>query len=330
MRMTAAEKMEIIKMVEQSPIGVKATLEQIGIHRSTFYAWYDRYVKFGEAGLEITTSKPHCVWNKIPYEIESQIIDFALENPELSARELAIRYAESSEYFVSESTVYRLLKKRGLLTAPNYLVLSAADEFKDKTLRVNEMWQTDFTYFKIKGWGWYYLSTILDDYSRYIVHWELCSTMKAEDAVRTVDQALQKAKIKINARPRLLSDNGSCYLSGELKSYLSKRGVEHTRGKPMHPQTQGKIERYHRTMKNRILLEHYYSPEELERALGEFIDFYNNNRLHESLNNLAPADVYFNRGAKILKQREEIKQKTILQRRINHLLQIQNQSLSFV
>ena len=104
--------------------------------------------------------------------------------------------------------------------------------------------------------------------------------MKAEDAVRTVDQALQKAKIKVNARPRLLSDNGSCYLSGELKSYLSKSGVEHTRGKPMHPQTQGKIERYHRTMKNRILLEHYYSPEELERALGEFIDFYNNKNKH--------------------------------------------------
>jgi len=106
-----------------------------------------------------------------------------LENPELSARELAIRYAESSKYFVSESTVYRLLKKRGLLTAPNYVVLIAADEFKDKTLRVNEMWQTDFTYFKIKGWGWYYLSTILDDYSSYIVHWELCSSMKATDAV---------------------------------------------------------------------------------------------------------------------------------------------------
>lgn len=141
------------------------------------------------------------------------------------------------------------------------------------------------------------------------MHWELCSTMKAEDAVRTVDQALQKAKIKVNAKPRLLSDNGSCYLSGELKSYLSKRGVEHTRGKPMHPQTQGEIESYHRTMKNRILLEHYYSPEELERALDEFIDFYNNIRLHESLDNLAPADVYFNRGEKILNQRAKIKQK---------------------
>jgi len=89
--MTAADKMEIIKMVEQSPIGVKATLEQLGIYRSTFYTWYDRYVKFGASGLEIATTKQHCVWNKIPYEIESQIIDFALENPELSARELALR-----------------------------------------------------------------------------------------------------------------------------------------------------------------------------------------------------------------------------------------------
>jgi transposase InsO family protein len=151
-----------------------------------------------------------------------QIIGFALEHPELSARELAIRYAESSKYFVSESTVYRLLKKRGLLTAPNYMVLNAADEFKDKTLRVNEMWQTDFTYFKIKGWSWYYLSTILDDYSSYIVHWELCLTMKATDAVRTVEQALGKARFKAHALPRLLSDIGSCYFSGELKSYLSK------------------------------------------------------------------------------------------------------------
>ncbi len=112
----------------------------------------NRYVKFGAYGLEITTTKQNCVWNKIPYEIESQIIDFSLENPELSACELSIRYAESSEYFVSESTVYRLLKKRGLFNAPNYVVLSAADEFKDKFHLVNEMWQTDFTYFKIKGW----------------------------------------------------------------------------------------------------------------------------------------------------------------------------------
>jgi putative transposase len=106
--------------------------------------------------------------------------------------------------------------------------------------------------------------------------------------------------------------------------------MEHIRGKPMHPQTQGKIERYHRTMKNSILLENYYSPEELERALNEFINYYNNNRLHESLGNLAPVDVYYNRGEQILKKKERIKEKTIFQRRINHLLKYQNNSINFV
>lgn len=330
MRLSAAEKIEIIKMVEQSPFGVKATLEQLGIRRSTFYTWYDCYLKFGESGFTNNSTKHRVIWNKIPQAIENQIVDFSLENPTLSSREVAVRYTEAQQYFISESTVYRLLKKRGLLTAPNYVLLSAADEFEDKTLRVNEMWQTDFTYFKIKGWGWYYLSTILDDYSRYIVHWELCSTMKASDAIRTVEQALSKAKIKSNNKPRLLSDNGSCYISGELKSFLSKRSIEHIRGKPMHPQTQGKIERYHRTMKNRILLENYFSPIELENALNDFINYYNNNRLHESLGNLAPVDVYFNRGDQILKKREKIKQKTIFQRRVNHMLKNQNNSLSFV
>jgi putative transposase len=329
MRLSAVEKIEIIKLVEQSPLGVKTTLDQLGIHRSTFYKWYDSYIKFGESGLKSGASKQRVIWNKIPQAIEHQIIEFSLENPTLSSREIAIRYTEVYQYFISESTVYRLLKKRGLLTAPSYVLLSAADEFENKTRRVNEMWQTDFTYFKIKGWGWYYLSTILDDYSRYIVHWELCSTMKASDAIRTVEQALNKARINEHEQPRLLSDNGSCYISGELKSFLSKRSMEHIRGKPMHPQTQGKIERYHRTMKNSILLENYYSPEELERALNEFINYYNNNRLHESLGNLAPVDVYHNRGEQILKKRERIKEKTIFQRRIIHLLKYQNNSLNF-
>ena len=330
MKLTAQEKQEVIKLVEGSELGVHQTLLRLGIAKSTFYKWYKAYLDKGMLGLEPRPPGNRRQWNTIPEGEKNLVVELALEYSDLSPRELACKLSDTRGVFISESSVYRILKSRGLITTPNHILLSASDSFEKKTMFVHEMWQTDFTYFKIKGWGWYYLSTILDDYSRYIVHWELCSTMKAEDAVRTVEQALGKARIKANAVPRLLSDNGSCYLSGELKSYLSKRGVEHTRGKPMHPQTQGKIERYHRTMKNRILLEHYYSPEELERALGEFIDFYNNNRLHESLNNLAPADVYFNRGAKILQQREEIKHKTILQRRINHLLQIQNQSLSFV
>ncbi|MFV0141370.1 transposase, partial [Empedobacter falsenii] len=181
---------------------------------------------------------------------------------------------------------------------------------------VHQMWQTDFTYFKIIGWGWYYLSTILDDYSRYIIHWELCSSMKAEDVKRTVKTAIEKAKLKAKQKPKLLSDNGPCYVSSELKDYLKNtQKMEHVRGKPLHPQTQGKIERYHRTMKNVVKLDHYYHPDELTEALNKFVENYNNCRCHEALNNLTSSDVYFGRADKILEQRAIIKQQTIAKRR---------------
>lgn len=136
------------------------------------------------------------------------------------------------------------------------------------------MWQTDFTYLKVVGWGWYYLSTILDDYSRYIISWDLCKTMKAEDVQKSLDMELQAAGLlNIRYKPRLLSDNGSCYISGELADYMEDQGIDHVRGRPNHPQTQGKIERYHGSMKNVIKLENYHSTEELERRLSEFIAY---------------------------------------------------------
>lgn len=92
----------------------------------------------------------------------------------MSAQELAVRITEQENYYISEASVYRILKAYDLITSPAYIVLSAADEFKDKTTRPNQLWQTDFTYLKVTGWGWFYLSTILDDYSRYIIAWKLC------------------------------------------------------------------------------------------------------------------------------------------------------------
>lgn len=126
------------------------------------------------------------------------IVELALHYPELSARELAFKMTDELGIFISESSVYRILKQRDLISAPNHILISEANEFKDKTNFVHEMWQTDFTYFKIIGWGWYNLSTILDDYSRYIIHWELCSSMKAEDVKRTVKQQLKRLRLKLN------------------------------------------------------------------------------------------------------------------------------------
>ena len=119
-------------------------------------------------------------------------------------------------------------------------------------------------------------------------------------------------------QPRLLSDNGSSYIAAELADWIAKHNMAHIRGAPYHPMTQGKIERWHQTLKNRILLEHYYLPGDLPAQIAMFVDHYNHRRYHESLRNLTPADVYFGRGQSILNQRQRIKQKTIESRRLQH------------
>lgn len=321
MRYCADDKYEIIKLVQDSSLSVRQTLLRLDIHKSTFYNWLKRYEDNGVDGLHDNKPAPEAVWNKISAEHRQSIIDFALDKPDLSPRELATSYTDDKSYFVSESSVYRLLKEQDLITSPAYILMQASDKFQSPTVRVNEMWQTDFTYFKIINWGWYYLSTVLDDYSRYIVSWRLCTSMGASDVSDTLNDALSFTgldAVKVKHKPRLLSDNGPCYVSGELANYLKENGMTHTRGRPYHPQTQGKIERWHRSMKNQILLNHYYSPGELRECLQSFVNYYNHERYHESLKNLTPADVYYGRGEEILEQREMIKQNTMALRKQMH------------
>jgi len=324
MRFTQQEKYEIIRLVETSEIGVNRTLKEIGIHKSTFYNWYGKYQEEGFDGLAPRPRARNTYWNKIPDKVHTEVIDMALDYPEESSRGVACKMIDEKQYYISESSVYRILKANGLITQPAFNIMAASNEFKDKTARIHQMWQTDFTYLKITGWGWYYLSTILDDYSRYIVHWELCSTMHTKDVTRTIEAALLKAGLSQKQRPKLLSDNGPCYISHELKQFISYKNMEHIRGRPLHPQTQGKIERYHRSMKNIIKLEHYYFPEELKQRLAEFVDYYNNRRYHESLQNVTPSDVYFGRAKSILDQRQITKEKTMRKRRKTHLKQMLN------
>ena len=321
MRYPASEKLEIIRLVEQSHLPTKRTLDKLGIPKTTFYRWYDRYLAGGPEALEDRRPSPSRVWNRIPEPVRERIKTLALKESELSPRELAVRFTDTEKYFVSESSVYRVLKSYDLITSPAYVVLSAADEFKDKTTRPNELWQTDFTYLKVIGWGWFYLSTILDDYSRYIIAWKLCTNMRAEDVTDTLDLALQASgcdRATVLHKPRLLSDNGSSYISGELADWLEDQQMDHVRGAPYHPQTQGKIERWHQTLKNRILLENYYLPGDLCQKIDAFVEHYNHRRYHESLQNLTPADVYFGRGQAILQQRERIKKNTIETLRLLH------------
>jgi transposase InsO family protein/transposase-like protein len=322
MRYTQAEKMEVIRLVEESAISVRRTLQELGINRSAFYAWYRKYVEDGYEGLSDQKPQPNKFWNRIPPPVKDQVVEIALNKTDLSPRELAWHITDENKYFISESSVYRILKSYDLITSPAYIVISAADHFNQPTKGVHELWQTDFSYFRIIGWGWYYLSTVMDDYSRYILAWKLSAGMAATDVMETLDMARERAgidRVKVRHRPRLLSDNGPCYLSRDLKEYLENRNMLHTRGARYHPQTQGKIERYHRSIKNVFNLQHYYLPGELEREITRFVEYYNNHRYHESLDNLTPADVYFGRKRERLTVREMIKHETMKLRRIYNL-----------
>lgn len=180
--------------------------------------------------------------------------------------------------------MYRFLKSYDLIENPAFEVITAKEKFDHPTKRVNELWQTDFTQFLVQDWGWYYLSTVMDDYSRCILAYWLSPTMKAVDAEETLKLALAKVQIervKVYHRPRLLSDNGSAYHSNALADFLTRWRMEHIHSTPYHPMTQGKIERWHRSMKNVIKLRNYYTPEELEQAIAEWVAYYNYERFHE-------------------------------------------------
>jgi transposase InsO family protein len=318
MRYSQSEKMQIIRLVEESPVSVKRTLIELDINRSTFYEWYRRYQQGGYEALANRYRPPKQFWNQIPPRERQRVVEIALEHPQKSPRELAWYITDNRDYYISESSVYRILKAHDLVTSPMYTVISARDKFSHPTKAPNELWQTDFTWFKVVHWGWYYLSTILDDYSRYILAWQLCTGMSTEDVKQTIEAAIRFTGVRdprVLHRPRLLSDNGPCYVSAALKEYLGHEGMAHTRGKPYHPMTQGKIERYHRSMKNILLLENYYSPDELIDQIDLFVDYYNNQRYHEALKNLTPVDVYYGKAREIMTRRERTRKNTMLQRR---------------
>lgn len=311
-RYSAEEKETMVLTVKRSELSISESLKRLGIPRRTFYNWYEKYTEGGLEALRDSHRQGHKTWNRIPDDVRQMVVELSLEHPELTPRELSVLLLEESEIFVSESSFYRILRQRGLLERTEHSFVYAADEFRHKTRFANEMWQTDFTYFKVKGWGWYYLSTVIDDYSRYIIHWELCSSMTGEDVSRTIDRAMKNAGLAAHNPPKLLSDNEPCYISSWLKDYLRDQyNIKHIHGKPLHPQTQGKIERYHRSMKNVVKLNHYFCPSELEKAIGLWVKYYNEKRYHESLDNLTPRDVYLGYGEEIKKIREIRKQKSI-------------------
>jgi len=196
--------------------------------------------------------------------------------------------------------------------------LVAGKEYHTKTTRPHQMWATDASYFRVVGWGYYYLVTVMDDYSRFILAWKLQRDMSAKSLIEVVQEAVDATgmtEVPVEDRTRLLSDNGAGYVSRSFRYYLHLVGIGHILAAPYHPQTNGKLERYHQSIKKEVNQLTYEAPSHLEQAIADFVDYYNYRRYHKALSNVTPADVLYGRRQQILQHRKEVQIQTINRRR---------------
>jgi transposase InsO family protein len=256
-------------------------------------------------------------WNRITPEEDSKVLTVAREYPELSSRQLSAWITDNKGFAVSESTVYRILRREGLVKRQE-IQPSAATEYHTKTTRPHQMWATDASYFRVVGWGYYYLVTVMDDYSRFILGWKLQKDMSANSLIEVIQAAVDATgmtDVPVEDRTKLLSDNGAGYVSKVFRDYLHLVGIEHILAAPYHPQTNGKVERYQQSLKREVNQLTYEFPSQLEQAIVDFVDYYNYRRYHKALGNVTPADVLYGKRDEILKRRKEVQVQTINRRR---------------
>ena len=266
----------------------------VGIPRSKFYQWRNRYGKINEHNRWI----PRDFWLT---EAEKQaVIDYYLEHPKEGYRRLTYMMMDADIVAASPSSVYRVLKRAGLLTKWNRKPSKKGTGFK-QPLEPHKHWHIDISYLNICG-TFYYLCSILDGYSRYIVHWEIRETMKESD----VEIILQRARECFpETRPRIISDNGPQFLAKDFKEYIRICGMTHVRTSPYYPQSNGKLERYHKTIKSECIRPQVpLSDDDARKNVSQFVDHYNHERLHSAIGYITPKDKLEGRADIIHAERE--------------------------
>jgi transposase InsO family protein len=300
------ERQQAIREIEDSGLPRRRACRAMGVPHSTYYRW----------------KKPHRPrqrgpsWNALSPQQRQYVLQKSEQWPELSCREIAFKITDSGLFSVSESTVYRILKAAGKIPRRREDPRPAAKEYSDKPEKVHDQWQADFTDFFIPAWGRYHDGGVLDDRSRFLLHHDLRAYEKAEDAIEVFEGAVSFAKETHGyVARRIVTDHGKCFEAGVTKTYLTTEDIRSIFARSHHPQTLGKLERLHRTMKECVNLHVYDNPWQTARAIDRFYRYYNYERYHEALGNVTPADVYFGRAEAILERRREIKAQTMQRRR---------------
>ena len=301
----------ILTKVASSTLPKRKILGELGVPKSTYYRWLRR------PRLDDRPGGSQAPWNRLTLQEEQAVLTSARQSPELSCRQLAAWVTDNRGFSVSESAVYRILRREGLVKRPE-MRLTAGKEYHRKTTGPHQMWATDASYFKVIGWGYYYLVTVMDDYSRFILAHKLQRDMTTDSFIEVVQDAVDKTtmtEVPVADRTRLLSDNGSGYVSRAFGDYLRLVGIRHILATPFHPQTNGKLERYRQTIKRDVNQVPYEVPSDLEPAIAAFVTYYSHKRYHMALGNVTPIDVLTGRREQILQRRKEVQAETIQRRR---------------
>ncbi len=245
--MSTTKKAEIMEKVQASRAPVRQVLRQLGVPKSTYYRWCTRITQHGHSSRRVT-------WNRLTEGERQKVLTVARASPEWSSRQVAAWITDNDDFSVSESTVFRILKREGLVRRIEVPV-PADNEYRHKTTAPHQLWATDASYFRVAGWGYYYMVTVLDDFSRFILGWRLQVDMTTPSLIEVVQDAVDltgMTDVQVEDRTRLLSDNGSGYVSRLFREYLQLVGIRHVLAAPYHPQTNGKLERYHQTLKRDV------------------------------------------------------------------------------
>jgi transposase InsO family protein len=280
---------------DRTEIGATIMIDWVGISRSKFYDWQQRYGKVNEHNTWI----PRDFWLT---DAEKQaIIKYHLDHPLDGYRQLTYMMLDADIVAASPSSVYRVLLNAGLLRKWNGKPSKKGDGFT-QPLKPHEHWHIDISYINISG-TFYYMCSVLDGFSRYIVHWDIRESMTEAD----IEIILQRAKEKFpDAQPRIISDNGPQFIAKDFKEFIRISGMTHVRTSPYYPQSNGKLERYHKTIKSRcIRVRTPLSLDDATRMVTEFVEHYNNGRLHSAIGYITPKDKLAGKAEAIFAARDQ-------------------------
>ena len=280
---------------ERTELTRQTLIQWIGVTRSKFYNWQQRYGKVNEHNHWI----PRDFWLE---DWEKQaIVKFFWDHPGQGYRRLTYMMLDADIVAVSPSSVYRVLSRAGLLKRWNESRTSGKGNGFQQPLKAHEHWHMDISYINLSG-TFYYLCTVFDGFSRYIVHWEIRESMTEAD----VEIVLQRAKEAVpEAHPQVITDNGSAFIAKDFKEFIRISGMTHVRTSPYYPQSNGKLERWHQSLKRECIRPKTpLTIEDAQRVVTDYVHQYNSKRLHSAIGYITPADKLQGRAEQIFAQRD--------------------------